>query len=190
MKKTVLAVAMTLMVGSSASAIAATPASGTTIGTGTLAVTGTVGESACTVSFPASVTMPSFSKADFSAKAPNSVITTQSAGNITFSGCSGQSVNIKVATTSKTSGNGLQTFPSVGGKVQGQYALFLGLEKAGAKRYIKVNNLDDPNFQNIGVTNDNFTIPVSVDVYKIGTNANDISYGSYSVSYVFTATYA
>ena len=69
MKKSLLAIAISLIATGSVSAIAAAPAPGTQIGTGTLAVTGATAESACTVSFPTSVTLPTFSKADFSAKA-------------------------------------------------------------------------------------------------------------------------
>ena len=87
---------------------------------------------ACTVSFPTSVTLPTFSKADFSAKAQNSVIGSQNAGNITFSGCNDQSVTIKVTTANTVSGNGYITFPVVNGSEQGQYGLVVGLEKDGA----------------------------------------------------------
>ena len=189
MMKKALAISVALMVGASASAMAASGVSGTQIGSGTLAVSGAVGESTCTVSFPNSVAIPAFSKADFQAKAMNSVITTQSAGNITFSGCDGQSVTIKVSSTDKVSGNGFQTFPVINGEEQGQFALALGLDKNGKKQYVKVNK-DDTNFQNISITSSNNSIPVTVDLVKIGYNANGITYGSYNVNYVFTATYA
>lgn len=189
MKKSLLAIAISLIASGSVSAIAAAPASGTQIGTGTLAVTGAAAESACTVSFPTSVTLPTFSKADFSAKAQNSVIGSQNAGNITFSGCNGQSVTIKVTTANTVSGNGYITFPVVNGREQGQYGLIVGLEKDGAEKYIKVNK-DDTSFQNITVNNESYSIPVTVSTYKVGTNANAISYGTYNVNYVFTATYA
>lgn len=189
MKKSLLAIAISLIATGSVSAIAAAPAPGTQIGTGTLAVTGATAESACTVSFPTSVTLPTFSKANFSAKAQNSVIGSQNAGNITFSGCNDQSVTIKVTTANTVSGNGYITFPVVNGSEQGQYGLVVGLEKDGAEKYIKVNK-DDTNFQNIAVNNESYSIPVTVSTYKVGTNANAISYGTYNVNYVFTATYA
>lgn len=189
MKKSLLAIAISLIASGSVSAIAAAPASGTQIGTGTLAVTGTVADSACTVSFPTSVTLPSFSKADFSAKTQNSTIGSQNAGNITFSGCNGQSVNIKLTTTSTVSGNGLLTYPVVNGKEQGQFAITVGLDKDGTMRFMKANK-DDTNFQNISVNNESYSIPVTVGTYKTGNNVNDVSYGTYNVNYVFTATYA
>ena len=66
MKKSLLAIAISLIATGSVSAIAAAPAPGTQIGTGTLAVTGATAESACTVSFPTSVTLPTFQSRFFS----------------------------------------------------------------------------------------------------------------------------
>ncbi|WP_000749067.1 type 1 fimbrial protein [Escherichia sp. TW14182] len=189
MKKSLIAITISLFVGSSVSAIAATPASGTQIGSGTLAVTGSTGESACSVSFPTSVTVPSFSKADFNAKSTREVITSQNAGNITFTGCSGQSVNLKVTASNTISGNGYIAYPVVNGKTQGQYGVVVGLEKDSVFQYIQINR-DDANFQNITVGDDNYSIPVTVSSYKMGTNSADISYGTYNVNFVFTATYA
>ncbi|MFI3944584.1 hypothetical protein VBH09_24145 [Escherichia coli] len=116
--------AMGLLLSMTAGSAMAAANSGTTIGTGTLAVTGTVGTSTCSVTFPQSVTMPSITTALYNTTPTGSAMIQQSAGNIQFSGCNGQSVNLKVMANNVTlAGSKTIGYPKVDDRQQGWLGL-------------------------------------------------------------------
>ncbi|HAW0922480.1 TPA: hypothetical protein JLU65_003636 [Escherichia coli] len=186
--------AMGLLLSMTAGSAMAAANSGTTIGTGaTLAVTGTVGTSTCSVTFPQSVAMPSVTTAMYNATQQLNAMAQQPAGNIQFSGCSGQSVNLKVlaSNVAAVSGNKKVAYPKLNNKGQGWLGLSFAVSTDGGSVF-KYLNLDNSPSDPISVTSDTFAIPVRIDAVKMlaNNNASDIGQGNYSSSFVVTATYA
>ncbi len=175
--------------------------SGTTIGTGTLAVTGTVGTSTCSVTFPQSVTMPSITTALYNTTPTGSAMIQQSAGNIQFSGCNGQSVNLKVMANNVTlAGSKTIGYPKVDDRQQGWLGLAFAVSTDNGSSFnnLKLDNspsepirANQSQSEPISVTSEAFALPVRVKAVKLSSNtATDIGQGNYSASFVVTATYA
>ncbi|HAL3059172.1 TPA: hypothetical protein H5293_000940 [Escherichia coli] len=183
--------AMGLLLSMTAGSAMAAANSGTTIGTGTLAVTGTVGTSTCSVTFPQSVTMPSITTAMYNQTSPHNAMVQQSAGNIQFSGCNGQSVNLKVMASNVTvAGSKVIAYPRVNNNQQGWLGLTFGVSTDNGSSF-KNLKLDNSPSEPISVTSDTFALPVRVEAVKMSSNtATDIGQGNYSASFVVTATYA
>lgn len=183
---------MGLLLSMTAGSAMAAANSGTTIGTGTIAVTGTIGTSTCSVTFPQSVTMPSVTTAMYNQTQQLNPMVQQPAGNIQFSGCNGQSVNLKVTASNvaAVSGNKLVAYPKVNDKGQGWLGLSFAVSTDSGSNF-KYLKLDNSPSEPISVTSDTFALPVRVNAVKMSTNnATDIGQGNYSASFVVTATYA
>ncbi|WP_181657784.1 hypothetical protein [Escherichia coli] len=183
--------AMGLLLSMTAGSAMAAANSGTTIGTGTLAVTGTVGTSTCSVTFPQSVTMPSITTALYN-KTPNgSAMIQQSAGNIQFSGCNGQSVNLKVMANNVTlAGSKTIGYPRINGNQQGWLGLAFAVSTDNGSSFNNLK-LDNSPSEPIRVTSEAFALPVRVKAVRLSSNTpTDIGQGNYSASFVVTATYA
>ncbi|EKQ3620682.1 hypothetical protein P4513_004537 [Escherichia coli] len=184
--------AMGLLLSMTAGSAMAAANSGTTIGTGTIAVTGTVGTSTCSVTFPQSVTMPSVTTAMYNKTQQLNAMAQQPAGNIQFSGCNGQSVNLKVmaSNVAAVAGNKVVAYPKVNNKEQGWLGLSFAVstDSGSVFKYLKLDNSPS---EPISVTSDTFALPVRVDAVKMSANnATDVGQGNYSASFVVTATYA
>ncbi|EEZ4416912.1 hypothetical protein AAG720_000731 [Escherichia coli] len=183
--------AMGLLLSMTAGSAMAAANSGTTIGTGTLAVTGTVGTSTCSVTFPQSVTMPSITTALYNTTPTGSAMIQQSAGNIQFSGCNGQSVNLKVMANNVTlAGSKTIGYPKVDDRQQGWLGLAFAVSTDNGSSFNNLK-LDNSPSEPISVTSEAFALPVRVKAVKLSSNtATDIGQGNYSASFVVTATYA
>lgn len=183
---------MGLLLSMTAGSAMAAANSGTTIGSGTLAVTGTVGASTCSVTFPQSVTMPTITTAMYQKTAFQNAMAQQSAGNIQFSGCNGQSVDLKVMATGFGGIAGSKTiaYPKIDNTYsQGWLGLTFGVSKDNGSSFTNMK-LDNTPLR-IDVTNETFALPVRVEAVKMSSKAStDIGQGNYSASFVVTATYA
>ncbi|ENC8109326.1 hypothetical protein ACVQXT_004619 [Escherichia coli] len=188
MKKTIIAGLLTMVTVGSTSVSAA---SGDSIGTGNLTVTGQVGSiSTCSVSFPGSVTMPTIEKSAYDATANLSAITRTQTQGITFTGCSGSTVNVSFNSTDGNgwSGNVLRV------NIPNASHTWLGLQLADTNNvsyWPGVDARNDGRMSNLSITSESHTIPIEVKAMRMSTASlpSDVT-GEYSAQFVFNATYA
>ncbi|WP_157919954.1 hypothetical protein [Escherichia coli] len=192
-KLLVMGLFTTLVAGS---VMAATP--GEQIGATTqMKVSGTVGTSTCTVTFPTSVTMPTFSSADYNATKQVGVITSQSTSGIQFSGCNGQHVKVVIGASGGTmTGNGLYIYPQLttanGTTVNNKlFAFGLAADTSdNSNSLYKINQTESTALGNIEINNDSHTVPLTVTVRRMSVSNMTPSYsGNYNSTFAFTATY-
>lgn len=186
MKKTFFV--MSLLSTMAASTAMAAP--GDTIGTGSVAVTGTTGASTCSVTFPTSVSMPTITNSSFRATGNGSAILRQDAGNIQFTGCNGQSVNLKVASSGGVlAGSKTILYPRVNNVEQGWLGLSFGISTDQGSTFTNLKQDNSPNAA-IEVNSDAFSVPVRIEAIRMSAANNTVPQGSYSANFVVTATYA
>ena len=182
--KNISTIAFLLSLGVAGSASAAT--SGETIGTGSMTISQTLTAASCSVTFPSDVTLPSFSTATFNATSVNNeVVDEASVGDITFSGCNGETVNIALTSSSTTSGSGY-IYPTINGQVQERIGYWVKVNGFGAKPNSTVSAL-----QNMPITSDSYTLPVTIKTIKmIDSDLSSKGTGEYSATITYTATYS
>lgn len=181
-KKSTIALILSLGIVGSASAATG----GTTIGTGSSAISQSLTASSCSVSFPSDVTLPSFSTADFNAtSASGSIGDEVSVGNIVFSGCNGNTVNVAVTSGSKTSNSGY-IYPQFNGADQGYVGYWLKINSNGAKPNSTVSSL-----QNMSINSDSYSLPVTIATIKMKSGSfSSTETGNYTANVTYTATYS
>lgn len=183
MKKIAMIIAM---LTASASSFAA---SGDVIGTGNQNVTGSLNSSTCAVSFPNDVTLPNITTADYTAAKQYGLIgnASVSAGNISFSGCTGQNVKVVINSTNNKSPNGIMAFPTLNG--QNQSVVGIALKEGIQNGYVYVDGRDNPKLT-FAVDQDRFDIPVQVEALRAsGTSLSSGASGTLSAQFTYTATY-
>lgn len=181
-KQSTIALILSLGIIGSASAAA----SGTTIGSGASSISQTLTASSCSVSFPSDFSLPSISTAAFNATSVNGRIGDEvSVGNIVFSGCNGNTVNIAVTSGSKTSNSGY-IYPALNGGEQGYVGYWLKINDYGA-----VPNSIQSALQNMSINSDSYSLPVTVATIKMKNGSfSSTENGNYTANITYTATYS
>ncbi|ENB6579650.1 type 1 fimbrial protein [Escherichia coli] len=182
--KNIATIAFLLSLGVAGSASAAT--SGDTIGTGSMAISQSLTASTCSVTFPSDVTLPSFSTATFNDASVNAnLVDATSVGDITFSGCSGESVNIALTSSNNVSSSGY-IYPTINGNSQSRVGYWIKVNGVGGRPNTTVSSL-----QNMSIDSDSYTVPVVIQTIKMSNLAYSTSTtGEYAATVTYTATYS
>ncbi|EOA5426168.1 TPA: hypothetical protein ACGSUH_004951 [Escherichia coli] len=181
-KVTTIAFLLSLgMVGSASAAVSGAP-----IGTGNTAITQSLTSASCSVSFPNDVTLPAFSTATFNNTPVNGRIgDVVNVGDITFSGCNNNTVNVVVTSSNSTSGSGY-LYPTFNGSAQGFIGYWITINNGPAKPNGTVDTL-----QNIQINSDTYTLPVAIQTIKMKNGSfGSTTAGDYSANITYTATYS